>query len=99
MSSAPSSVGSFAVVRFPPIAHVQSEAVRQLLSGLRRRAGRRCQRAAEGLLEKPCFSFELVGWSVGVVAHPARAVHLLRGSDGCSSPRNVRFRWCQLTAV
>jgi hypothetical protein len=45
--------------------------------------GRLCQRAAENLLEAPCFSFELVGWSVGVVAHPARAVHLPHGSVGC----------------
>lgn len=56
-----------------------SEAVRRLLARLRHLAGRR-QGAAKFLLEAPRFEFHLVGWSVGVVAHSARAVHLLRGS-------------------
>jgi hypothetical protein len=57
--------------------------IRALYLEVRRLAGRRCQRAAETLLEAPCFSFELVGWPVGVVAHPTRAVHLLHSSLSC----------------
>src|SRR5215471_3843433 len=84
--------GSFAIrsaanVSFPPIAdngcHATQKRCAGLLTRLRRLAGRRCQGAAEILLEAPCFSLQLVGWSVGVIAHFARAVQLLRGSLGC----------------
>lgn len=61
----------------------QTEVLCRSIARFRRLDGLR-QGAAERLLELPRFAFELVRWSIRVVGHSTRAVHLLRGSLGSS---------------